>query len=154
MKQENRKLLLDQVDRKLEDFVDLRGVIVPERGWIHTIRTALNISLRQLARRMGVSQHTVRSFELREAEGGITMKSLRAVAQAMDMQLVYALIPNDGSLEQLIEKQAEAIARSIVLRTSKSMALEDQEVSKERLRKAIEAKTEEIVRTMPRYLWD
>jgi hypothetical protein len=42
----------------------------------------------------------------------------------------------------------------IVLRTSNSMKLEDQENSKKRIEKSIRSKTEEIMDTLPKYLWD
>ncbi len=154
MKIENRRLVLEQIDRKLLPFVQAKSIQVPERGWIHSIRIALKIPLSQLARRMGVARQTIRAYEIREAEGSVTLKSLREIAKAMNLTLVYALVPNEDSLEQLIERQAEKIARSIVLRTSKSMELEEQNVSRERIEKAIRAKTEELIRTMPRYLWD
>jgi hypothetical protein len=46
------------------------------------------------------------------------------------------------------------IAKEIVLRTSNTMQLEDQENSKERIEKSIKNKTEEIKTEMPKYLWD
>jgi hypothetical protein len=46
------------------------------------------------------------------------------------MQLVYGLVPKDGSLEALIERKAKQLATQIVLRTSNSMKLEEQENSR------------------------
>lgn len=103
---------------------------------------------------MKFTRPSVKEIEDREADGSITMKSLREVAAVLDMRLVYALVPNEKSLEAMIENRAEQVARSIVLRTSKSMELEDQDVSKERIVKAIRLKAGEILRTMPRFLWD
>jgi hypothetical protein len=54
----------------------------------------------------------------------------------------------------MIENRAEKVARSIVLRTSTSMELKKQEVSSERIEKSIQSKADELIRTMPRYLWD
>ena len=82
------------------------------------------------------------------------MKTLREAARALDLDLVYVLIPRAVSLEAMIEKRAGQVARSIVLRTSTSMELEEQEVSSERIEKAIRSKADELIRTMPRYLWD
>ena len=42
------------------------------------------------------------------------------------MQLVYGFVPNDGSLDALIEKRANELATQIVMRTSNTMKLEDQ----------------------------
>jgi hypothetical protein len=70
------------------------------------------------------------------------------------MKFVYAFIPNDGSLEKLIERKAALKAKEIVLRTSHTMSLEDQVNSDLRLKRAIQQKTEMIVRELPKYLWD
>jgi hypothetical protein len=54
----------------------------------------------------------------------------------------------------MIEKRAKELAQKIVLRTSNSMKLEDQENSGERIEKAIQEKTEEIKEELPKYLWE
>jgi hypothetical protein len=79
---------------------------------------------------------------------------LREAADALDMKFVYGIIPKDGSIELMIEKRAKELAQKIVLRTSNSMKLEDQENSGERIEKAIQEKTEEIKEELPKYLWE
>ena len=64
------------------------------------------------------------------------------------------VITKKDSLEMIIEKRANEIARAIVLRTSNTMRLEDQENSDERIEKAIKEKAKEIIDTIPKYLWD
>lgn len=154
MKNEHRKLLVEQLDRTFRELRPLRELVVPERGWVHSVRLALRMSLRQLAARLNLAIPSVKEIEDREAEGSITLRSLSEVASALDMRLVYVLIPNEDSLETMIEKRAEQIARSIVLRTSKSMELEEQGVSSERIERAVRSKADELIRTTPRYLWD
>ena len=70
------------------------------------------------------------------------------------MQLVYALVPKDGTLEDLIERKARELAIRIVSRTSTNMKLEDQEISKERQKNAIEERAAIIKNEMPKTLWD
>ena len=70
------------------------------------------------------------------------------------MQLVYGFVPNDGSLDALIEKRANQLAKEIVLRTSNTMHLEDQGNSKKRIEKAIKERAEIIKSEMPKILWD
>jgi hypothetical protein len=41
------------------------------------------------------------------------------------MQLLYGFVPNDGSLDALIEKRAAELATQIVFRTSNTRKLED-----------------------------
>ncbi|MCZ7556090.1 MAG: mobile mystery protein A [Bacteroidia bacterium] len=154
MKKEYRKLAAEQLDRKLGGLRPLLQTPMPDRGWIHAIRRALGMSLRQLAVRMDISPQSVKEMEDREAEGSITLKRLREAAEAMDLYLVYFVIPKEQSLGRMISKQAESLARSIVLRTATSMELEEQGVSEERIASAVRAKTEELIREMPRYLWD
>jgi hypothetical protein len=70
------------------------------------------------------------------------------------MKLVYGLVPNDGSLDALIERKARELAIKIVSRTSNTMRLEDQENTEERIKKAIEQRTDELIRELPKVLWD
>jgi Zn-dependent peptidase ImmA (M78 family) len=70
------------------------------------------------------------------------------------MQLVYGFVPNDGSLDALIEKRANELATNIVLRTSTTMKLEDQGNTNKRIEKAIRERAEEIKNEMPKMLWD
>ncbi len=112
------------------------------------------MTLLQMGKRLGVSKQAVLDMEKREAEGSITLKALREVGQALDMQLVYGFVPNDGSLDALIEKKARELASQIVHRTSSSMVLEDQANSEYRLSQAIDERTLEIKQQMPKILWD
>jgi predicted DNA-binding mobile mystery protein A len=95
----------------------------------------------------------VNELEKREANGSITIKSLREVASALDMNLVYGFVPKGESIEKRIENRANEVAREIVLRTSNTMKLEDQGNSNDRIEKAIKNKAEEIKNKMPKYLW-
>ena len=72
----------------------------------------------------------------------------------MDMKLVYGLVPKDGSIALMIERRADELARKIVLRTSQSMKLENQEISPDKIEKAIQEKTEELKDNLPKYLWE
>jgi len=154
MKHKKQQLVLDQTDKKLLLFQPLKTVVIPTKGWVNTMRTALKMSLRQLGNRMNFSAQNMKQIEEREVNGTISINSLREVANAMDMQLVYGFVSKHESLEQMIEKRAKELATEIVMRTNNTMALEDQQNSKERIEKAIAQKTNEIKSEMPRYLWD
>lgn len=154
MNTHQQKLIIEQIDRKFDKLKALNDIAIPDRGWIFSIRTVLKMSLRQLASRLKISAQSVKEIEQREADGSITLKSLREVANALEMRVVYAVVPKDESIEMLIERKANEIAREIVLRTSNTMSLEDQKVSNARIEKAIIEKAEEIKNKMPKYLWD
>jgi hypothetical protein len=70
------------------------------------------------------------------------------------MHLVYGFVPKDGSLDALIDRKARELATQIVLRTSQTMKLEDQENTPERIKKAIEERANAIKAEMPKMLWN
>lgn len=149
-----KKLQIEQLDRKLKALAPLQLVVLPPTGWLKAVRGSLGMTLQQFADRLSITKQSAREIELRENEGSITLKSLKDAAQALDMKLVYALIPIDGSIDELIERKARALAEKIVDRTSNSMKLEDQENSKAFLKKAVDERTAALKSEMPKILWD
>lgn len=154
MKDLKKRLLIEQIDVKLSSFNQVESVLMPSVGWIKSIRTALNMSLRQLGNKISLTPQSISEMENREANGTISLNTLKDLARALEMRFVYGFIPNKGSIEQMIEQRAKQIAIEIVERTHVTMTLEDQQNSKERIEKAIAEKTEEIKNEMPKYLWD
>lgn len=126
----------------------------PTGGWINAIRTALKMSLGRLGNRLGITAPAVKQMEVREQSGCISINVLQKVGHALNMKFVYGFIPQSGTLNQMIKEKAREIAKEIVLRASNTMQLEGQENTEDRIEKAIQEKTEEIIRKMPRYLWD
>ena len=110
--------------------------------------------MQQLGNKLCVSKQAVLDMEKREVDGSITIKSLREIGRAMDMQLVYGFVPNDGSLDALIERRAIELATKIVMRTANTMKLEDQANSQKRLEMAIQERASIIKNEMPKILWD
>jgi predicted DNA-binding mobile mystery protein A len=144
MRSEFKNLRLKQLDRALEPYRAARDVPRPSKGWIRTIRQALGVSSGELGRRMGTSRQLPLQLEKGEAEDRITLKSLRAVANALDCDLVYAFVPRADSMQELIEGRARAEAKNRVLGVEHSMALENQAVGS--LDEAVEAETRRLVR--------
>ena len=154
MRNSRHKLMIDQLDSKLQVYTPMLNVNKPDKGWLHVIRQAYRMSLRQFGERLGITPPSTEGLEKREKEGTITLKSLEEAGKALNMKLVYGFVPMDGSIKRSIEIRARDLAKEIVRTTSNTMALEDQENTDERLQKAIEEKTQEIMYEMPRYLWD
>ena len=102
---------------------------LPRLGWVRAVRDALGMSTRQLAARMNVAQPSVVQLEQSEASGTIQLATLRRAADAMNCDLVYALVPREGSLEATVLTQARRRASSVVNAVDRSMALEDQAVT-------------------------
>lgn len=148
------KLQIEQLAVKLMPYSSTDNVIRPTIGWVKTIRTSLGMSLEQLGHKLGITKQSAQNIEKREAEGSITIKALEETAKALEMKLVYGFAPLDGSIEKLIEKKAKKLAFEIVMRTSGSMKLEDQENTPERIQKAISERTKEIMDEIPKKIWD
>ena len=147
MRNDFRQLRSKQLDRAL---APLRSAKVPRppKGWIRAIREALGLSSAELAKRMKANRSLIVQQEKAEADDRITLKSLRAFANALDCDLVYAFVPRAGDLEQLAEARARAAAKTNVLGVEHSMALENQ--ASGNLDEAIEAETERLTRKRKR----
>ena len=149
-----KKLILDQLDRKLKSFQGTEKIIIPPKGWINSIRTTLNITLEQLSKKLKITKQGINKLEESESVGTISLKSLKELGKAMDMTFVYGFVPNSGSLEKLVERKARQLAEKIVFRTNQNMLLENQGNDKKSIEKAIEELTQEIKREMRRSIWD
>lgn len=149
-----RKLLIEQLDQKLQPFSESRKVLVPERGWINTIRTALNMTMAQLGTKLNITRQGVKRIEESEANGTITLNSLEDVATALNLKLVYALVPKNETIDDLIQKKADKLAQKIVLRTNQNMKLEDQGIGNDKIAETIKELANEIKREMRKSLWD
>lgn len=154
MKDLNKALALEQLDKKTKKIASLDETLIPSRGWVNLIRTTLNMSLKQLGKKLNITSQSVKEIEAREADKKITLEKLNAVAEALNLRFVYGFIPKDGSFDQMIEKRALVIAKQIVLKTSHTMALEDQQNNPVRIKKAIKDRAQQIKNEMPKYLWD
>jgi predicted DNA-binding mobile mystery protein A len=151
---DTRQLQLTQMEGKLKAYSSIKNVVIPPTGWIKAVRITLGMTLQQLATKLSITKQSTLEIEKREQDGSLTIKSLREAAKALDMELVYGLVPKDGSLDKLIDRKAKALATTIVLRTSNTMKLEDQENSKSRLAKAIAERTAILKNEIPKILWD
>ncbi len=154
MKYQKQNIVVDQVDKKLHAFSILKDTTRPADGWVHAIRSGMRMSLRQLGERLSVTPQSVKELETREQQGSITLDALDKAGKALNMKLVYGFIPEAGSINEMIARRARQVATQVVMRTSIAMKLEGQENSAERIARAIDELTEELIREMPRYLWD
>jgi predicted DNA-binding mobile mystery protein A len=128
MKPEFRRLRLAQLDRALNPFVAAKNSSRPQKGWIRAIREATGVTVREMAKRLRKAPSVAAHLERSEAEYRITLGSLRDAADALGCQLVYALVPKSGSIQELAEEPARNKAAANVRSVEHSMALEDQAV--------------------------
>ena len=149
-----KKLLIEQLDQKLANFKDAGMVLIPQKGWVNTIRTTLNMTRDQLGSKLDLTKGAIQKIEEREATGQITINKLKDVGNALNMKFIYGFIPKDGTIESLINLKAEKLARKIVLRTNQNMKLENQGISEDKINHSINDLANEIKREMRKSLWD
>ncbi len=144
MRPEFRELRIRQLERQLEPFMAARNSARPVKGWLRAMRELSGITLRQLAKRLGRSSPLIPLLEKAEADYRITLASLRNAAEALDCQLVYALVPKSGSLQEFAERAARTQAEENVRAVAHSMALEDQAVGN--VQEKIEEETQRLLK--------
>ena len=69
-------------------------------------------------------------MEVAEQSGSLTIKNLARAANALDCELVYALVPRH-SLQEMVEQRVRQKASRSIAAISHSMMLEDQAVADE-----------------------
>jgi predicted DNA-binding mobile mystery protein A len=144
MQPEFRKLRIAQLERALTPFLAAKDTPRPRKGWIRAIREATGITVRDLARRLQRAPSVAAHLEGSEAEYRITLGSLRDAADALGCQLVYALIPKSGNIQELAEARARSKADENVRAVEHSMALEDQAVGG--IEKKIDEETKRLLK--------
>lgn len=123
-------LRLRQLDQRLGVWRSAAGPAAPPKeGWLRALRMALGMTTGQLAHRLGTRQPWVTQLEKAETRGNVTLASLRKAADALDCELVYALVPR-VPLETRVRRQAERLAKAELASVSHSMALEKQRTSR------------------------
>lgn len=101
-----QKELRERARRDLDDDLRIfrsRRVRRTPWGWLRGVRQALGMPVEEIARRMKVGESEVFRLETAEREGTITLRKLREAASAMGCELVYAVVPAKGTLEDLSE---------------------------------------------------
>ena len=146
-------LRIRQLDEALEPFDFLRRRPPPLTGWAKAIREALGMSIRQMSRRTGLSRTSISSAEAGEAKGTVQFDTLQGLADALDCDLVYALVPC-SSLARTLEAQAEKKAAQLVGRVADSMELEAQGVPDEETKHQIKELATTLLRDRGRDFWN
>jgi predicted DNA-binding mobile mystery protein A len=117
-----------KLDSRLSRVKALADEPRPHRGWIRAIREALGMSTTELATRMGIGQSRIPALEQGEQRGSIKLETLERAADALDCDLVYALVPRT-SLEQAVRAQSRRKAGEHLTGIAHHMLLEDQATS-------------------------
>ena len=123
----NRALARLRLDSRVQPLrADQGAMAVPRGGWLRAIRSALGMSLEDLAGRLGIARSSVLRLETSEQRGSIQLDTLRRAAEALGCELVYALIPK-VPLEKAVEQQRLKLARERNATVHAHMSLEGQD---------------------------
>ena len=152
MDKQFRDLQLQQMDALLETWRAAQLSARPRAGWVRAIRESLGMSAAAFARRLGMTPVGVRKLESAEASDSITLASLRKLAQTLDCELQYALVPRT-SLVQQVKDRAETVARERLRPIAHSMALEDQAVQGQQSKLQLELAIKDLIEGSRRELW-
>lgn len=153
MKAKHKNLAREQLDETLKQFLPLKAIVPPRKGWIRAIRDAFGMTGEQLAKRLDANKQRISRIEQDEKLGNITLKTLRSVAEALDCEFVYGFVPRD-SLGQTVKNRARSVAKKRMSRSDQMMRLEKQELSQDEREKVLESMIADITSTMPKSLWD
>jgi predicted DNA-binding mobile mystery protein A len=121
------ELRLYQLDERLDKIRAAGMQPSPSPGWIRTIRSTLGMTATSLAGRLNMTAEGVRKIEKAEAEERITLATLIKVADALDCDFRYALIPRTSLTQQLNDRARELAGRELAP-VAHTMSLEDQAV--------------------------
>jgi predicted DNA-binding mobile mystery protein A len=152
MQKQFRDLQLQQMDTLLSSWKTAPLGARPKQGWVRAIRESLGMSGAAFARRLAMSHAGVRKLESAEASDAITLASLRKLAQALDCELQYALVPRT-SLTQQLQDRATSVARDRLRPIAHSMALENQAVQSPLNALQLERAVKELREGSGRELW-
>lgn len=144
---------LRQLEERLDKFRQLAASEAPKDGWINAMRQALGITTEQLARRMGVTRQAVLQIEAGERQQRVTWASLRKAAEAMDCDVVFALVPR-GSINQVLLRQGRRQAEKHIARISHSMKLDAHIVGPDEEARQVEELAAQLSAERSRGLWE
>lgn len=107
---------------------------------------------RQQAKRLGISGSTLHKSEQSEAEERITLGQLRKLAEGLDCELVYALVPRKP-LTEMVQDRAKQLAKEDVYGVAHTMSLENQRPTDQRIQKQVARRVDELLRGKWSNLW-
>lgn len=127
----------------------------PAHGWLRAVREALGLSFDDVAKKARMPRQHIGRFEKYEVMEKITLASLRRVAEAMDCELVYVVLPKRGTFTELANKVAREKSARVVMKAREqamqlvhdvdhTMALEGQSTG--RVKERIEEETQRILK--------
>lgn len=120
-------LAIAQVNRRLRAIRKIIPYTQVRPGWIRYIRSSLNMTLKQLAEKTGLSLPSIAQAERSETAGRASIATLKKMANAMECEFIYAFVPKTD-IDELMKQAARAKAKRTLTSADIHMTLEDQRV--------------------------
>ena len=149
----DKKIVREQLDKRLAFLRSFASSGMPQQGWIKTIREALGLSASQLGKRTGLGQPRISRLENAEKSGNLKLSSMQKIADGLNMKFVYGFV-SERTLEQMVRSQAKKIALERIERLDNTMRLEKQQLSEEEQKKALDDMVDKILIDQPKDFWD
>lgn len=150
----DKDLKIKQVDEMISQLKPQKKFLMPRYGWLKLIRTTLGMSARSLAKRVGLTQSRIALIEKGEANGTITLQTLKKIADGLNCEFVYYLQPKSNSLAKLREDQAFKKITKINSYTEHQMLLEDQATPGKFITDNFKKLQNELLENWSRDFWD
>src|SRR5438067_1390628 len=107
------RLMRQQIQEKI-DSMNISGLeSIQKQGWIKMIRKSLGLSIKDLAQKLDCQPSNIILLEKNELASKIKLETLEKAAATMNCRLVYAFVPQDGSLETIIQQKTQNIAEKL-----------------------------------------
>jgi transcriptional regulator with XRE-family HTH domain len=100
-----RDKLRRELDEALLPYRLIRKRTGSGKGWLRSIRQALGVPVDEVARRLGVCRWEVHRLKESEKNSRIMLATLSRAAKGLGCELVYALAPKEGTLEEMAAEQ-------------------------------------------------
>ena len=141
-----KRAYLQQISEKFHAVKAVPGWLRDLGPWVQqlrALRSALGMTQAQLGARAGLSQSQVAQIE-NTPDRDLQLSTLRALAGALECELVIAMVPKK-EIQSLLEERAEALAKKILQTSVSSNTLELQKPDKASVEQSLQALKEDIL---------
>jgi len=121
-----------QINRRIQGLRSIKEKATVREGWIKYMRSALGLTLEELAKLLSITKAGVAQAERREVNGEVSISTLKKMAEAMECDFVYAFVPKK-ELKTLIHDKAFEKATKTLGIADLHMKLENQKVEGDEL---------------------
>jgi len=106
MREKERRLARRRLDEEMKPFRRASREKKPTEGLLRAVRQALNVPIAEITEKMGINRSVVFDMEASEVKCTINLNSMVRMAEAMECDVVYGIVPKGGkTLDALAERR-------------------------------------------------